>query len=93
MSVAGHGVLRRSIQYFFFRAGNFQRAIFLTRIISAIDRFSIRHFELLVSFGASVSKAASSSPRRIRPVADRRTPKPRKLSGRKVRVDSCLTLF
>src|SRR5882724_7918442 len=38
---------------------------------------------------ATLQKAASSSPRRIRPVADRRTPKPRKLSGRKSRADLC----
>ena len=35
------------IENFFLPAGDFQRAVFLARIISAIDRFSILHISLL----------------------------------------------
>src|SRR4029077_16779128 len=94
-------MLHRCFEHLLLSSGNFEGAIFLTRIISAIDRFSIRHVSLLFFLvflrfasqkvllrparfewdlitshaSATLQKAASSSPRRIRPVADRRTPK------------------
>src|SRR5258707_7092743 len=52
-------MLYRCIEHFPFCTRNFQRAIFLTRMISAIDRFSIRHVNLLL-FPGFLSKAASS---------------------------------
>ena len=38
--VRGNSMLHGRIQHFFFRSGDFQRAVLLTRIIPAIDRFS-----------------------------------------------------
>src|SRR6266571_4270332 len=37
-------MLHGRIEHFFFRAGHFQRAVFFTRIIPAIDRFSVDTF-------------------------------------------------
>ena len=40
MAMCGHGMLDRRIEHFLFLAGNFQAAVLLARIISAVDRFS-----------------------------------------------------
>src|SRR6266478_9930732 len=39
--VRRHGMLHRRIEHFLFRAGNFYRAVFVTWIIPAINRFSV----------------------------------------------------
>ena len=49
-------MLRRGIQHFLLSSRNFEGAIFLTRIISAIDRFSIRHISLPVCSWFSFQK-------------------------------------
>src|SRR5213080_1822228 len=41
MPMRRNSMLHRGIEHFFFRAGHFQRAIFLARVISAINRFSL----------------------------------------------------
>jgi len=46
VAMRGDGMLHRRIEHFLFSAGNFQRAIFLARMISAIDGFSIRHIRV-----------------------------------------------
>jgi len=37
MAVCGDGMLHRSFENFFFRSGNFERAVFLTWMFSAVD--------------------------------------------------------
>ena len=77
-------MLHRCVEHFFFRAGNLERAILFARVIPAIDGFSLcGHKNWSVKQFYRDGKAASSSPRRIRPVADRRAPKSRKRSGQK----------
>jgi hypothetical protein len=44
-------MLHRCFEHLLLSSGNFEGAIFLARIISAIDRFSIRHVSLLLLFG------------------------------------------
>ena len=40
VAMRGHGMLNRRIEHFLFLAGNFQCAVLLARIISAVDRLS-----------------------------------------------------
>ena len=42
VAVNGGGMLHRCLEHFFFRAGDFQRAILFARVIPAIDGFSLR---------------------------------------------------
>src|SRR5206468_1612698 len=51
MSVSRNGMLHRCVEHLLLSSGNLERAIFLTRIISAIDRFSIHYVSLLLLFG------------------------------------------
>src|SRR5947207_15613509 len=51
-------MVHRCFEHLLLSSGNFEGALFLTRIISSIDRFSIRHVSLLLLFGCSFDSPA-----------------------------------